>query len=678
MAKNNYIADGVCRADGVVLADGAWQLSAGSYLVESEDKLEDIVDAKPGAWASTAGNRQRWQLDTDGVTWQPVAETAVDQAVSSAAESAASAAESAAVATTVKNSIPESYSDLSDDIVGIKNQMDALFAVQTADTSTINVSGKYLFDPKPATKVIASTNCTFTGRNLMPIYTALGNKYPTVDNDRAYRQMWGTETSEMVTMLNQLPAGKYTLTVAVLLNEVNASYDGTSEQKVGLTVYVDETQIEGASNITESSTGDVEEASVTFTLTEDTAGQISHAYLYVGNATGGTALKWQYRLAYAQIESGVKTSYKEYTEITGTETVAFDLKMSATATGNYTITYVESDGLTADEELPEYFQNEVEDCVSKLENYCTDKALVYMIVTDTHVHTDSATRNRWKATIKNLKAVHKSYQADGLIHLGDMINGTIPSSASKEIIRMIRDDLRSVMEPNFILVGNHDTNTHYGTNMDDPITEAEMYALWERYNEKDITSRPGALPYWYKDYDSLGIRVICLSSSMGDGTHGAHGDNWGFPTAEITWLQNEALDTDYQVLLFSHMPMTQGYISNAGELPYNGPDMINAIAAFQSGGGVVIGLINGHTHFDYVNNNGHFKEISLGCTKLTNNTADTYGTSIFQFAPAEAVCYGRTSGTVTQDLWNILVVKPTERECKLIRFGAGEDVTWTY
>ena len=327
-------------------------------------------------------------------------------------------------------------------------------------------------------------------------------------------------------------------------------------------------------------------------------------------------------------------------------------------------------------ELPSYFSDEVIDCRDKLESYCTEKALVFALVTDSHIYnySDKKSKGWWKDTIRNIKAVNSVYQLDALVHMGDMVNGSLPKAETIDLIRETRDDLRSVLEPNFILVGNHDDNSFTSY----PITEAEMYALFCRYNEKDVTNRPTNKLYWYKDYNSLGIRVVFLSSHLGDGLDGQTSETWGYPQDEVTWFINEALDTDKQILMLSHMPFTQGYISGNSNLPTNGNLMIQAVNTFIGNGGVVIGLINGHTHFDYINDNGSFHEISQGGELNTTNTSDKTGTSIASFVPESAIQYGRTERTLTQDLWNILVVRPTSRTCKLIRFGAGVDVTWTY
>lgn len=333
----------------------------------------------------------------------------------------------------------------------------------------------------------------------------------------------------------------------------------------------------------------------------------------------------------------------------------------------------------ATEKIPSYFQEEVERVREKLENYCTEKALVYAVVTDSHVgkSEDNVSQALWNSTVRNIDAVNKAYPLDSLIHLGDIVNGSLPKEDTLNIIRSIRNNMTDIISPNFMLVGNHDLNTFYN-DMSEPITEAEMYSVWMRYAEKEITKRPSAKPYWYKDYEQFGIRVIYLSASMGDGTHGGLAENWGYPIEEVNWFTEEALDTDKQILMFSHMPMSQGYIFGDASLPHNGNLMKQAVDAFKTNGGTVIGLINGHTHWDYKHDNGRFCEVSLGAEVITDNTVDKTGSEIASYVPDTAVMYGRVVGTVTQDLWSILVVRPESKTCKIIRFGAGNDITWSY
>ena len=327
----------------------------------------------------------------------------------------------------------------------------------------------------------------------------------------------------------------------------------------------------------------------------------------------------------------------------------------------------------ASDNLPSYFSDEVASVVASAKGYCKEKALVFALVTDSHLNNDYGYQI-WNDTVKNILAVNKEYQIDGIIHLGDMINGDDTNAVGQEQLDLIRNGLRESGVDTAYLEGNHDLNSFYN-NMADPIVEAEMYAEMFRFNANKIV-RPDGKLYGYQDFDNLGIRVVHLLSSMGDGTHGGQGTNWGYPSAELTWVENVALDTNYQVLFFSHMPFTEGTISSSSTLPTNGNSLKTIINTFIANGGVVIGLFHGHTHYDDMYNNGKFYEVSIGCESYTYTASDT--TPSAAYAPATAVIPARMRYTVTQDLWDLIIVRPVSKTVKIVRFGAGSDRSFSY
>jgi hypothetical protein len=171
--------------------------------------------------------------------------------------------------------------------------------------------------------------------------------------------------------------------------------------------------------------------------------------------------------------------------------------------------------------------------------------------------------------------------------------------------------------------------------------------------------------YWYKDYDSFGIRIICLDSHMGEGTNG-YGSSWGYPKEVIDWVRDKALDTNYQVLFLSHIPLTADY--NAYQSPIINSELLRGIIKnFMTNGGTVIGFIHGHTHWDFIGmkEDNTFYEISIGAS----NATVSYG----PYKPENAIVPDRISGTATEDLWDIVIIQPESRQIKMIRFGAGTD-----
>lgn len=323
-------------------------------------------------------------------------------------------------------------------------------------------------------------------------------------------------------------------------------------------------------------------------------------------------------------------------------------------------------------DIEPYFFTEISDTITKAKSACTEKALVFAVVTDSHVHYDD--RQVWDDTVKNILKVNDDYQIDGIVHLGDIINGDIAKTQEIEILDYIRNGLRTSGESVSYVEGNHDLNSFYDNNSD-PITEAEMYANMFRFNASEI-NRPNGKLYGYRDYDMYGIRAVYLLSSMGDGTHGGQGNNWGYPQDELTWVQDVALDTDKQVVFFSHMQFTEGMISTSATLPTNGNALKAIVSNFIDNGGTVVGLFHGHTHWDYLYDNNKFKEVSIAAETYQYNATDSHPTA--SYAPSDAVIPARLRYTVNQDLWDLVVIRPTSRTVKLIRFGSGTDREFSY
>ena len=338
---------------------------------------------------------------------------------------------------------------------------------------------------------------------------------------------------------------------------------------------------------------------------------------------------------------------------------------------------VEKYGLKSEAEtgLPLYFQNEVDNTVATVKNFCGEKALVLAAVTDSHLN-ETYGYQVWNDSIRNMAAVNAKYPIDGIVHMGDIINGSAASSVGLEQLDMARSNFLGIGKNAAFLEGNHDLNSFYNSNAD-PINEAAMFSEVFRFNGTEIV-RPDGKLYGFRDYDALGVRVVYLHSSMGDGTHGGRGDNWGYPQDELTWVQNVALDTEYQVLFISHMPMTQGHISDASNLPTNGDALKTIVSDFIDNGGVVVGLLHGHTHWDDILDNGKFKEVSVGCEDYTYTANDIVGTNINSYTPASTVKPARMRYTLTQDLWDVVIVRPASRTVKLVRFGAGVDRAFSY
>ena len=89
------------------------------------------------------------------------------------------------------------------------------------------------------------------------------------------------------------------------------------------------------------------------------------------------------------------------------------------------------------------------------------------------------------------------------------------------------------------------------------------------------------------------------------------------------------------------------------------------------------GFFNGHTHKDFmaVNSIG-VNEVQTGCQNMRQSgSAGTYSYNDGEYTPSVP---SRTLGTATQELWDIVVISPEEGAVNIIRYGAGNDRSYSY
>lgn len=352
---------------------------------------------------------------------------------------------------------------------------------------------------------------------------------------------------------------------------------------------------------------------------------------------------------------------------------------------------------------PDYFYAETADTISKIATLRTENTLFIAHITDSHIYTSSDNKQYFDDQMASMKAVCAAIKPDLVVHGGDMTNGSENKSTTIAFTNDVVAQMREVGRDNtLILIGNHDGNrVSSSQSSDEEITEAEMLSMYRSWN--DGFTYPDGKMYGYRDYDNLGLRVIRMHSYMGDGTLGGTGANWGYPSDEVAWFKDTALDTDHDVVLLSHQtlsPVLQGY-QESQDIPHNGTTIQQAIDAWQTDNKKCVGVIHGHVHWDYVHtgkgtytvidhdtktnvtrtgNYGEFYEYGLGLANyLTSfSTADTTPVSSYRDVPSGAVAYGRTKGTVTQALWTAIIINPTTKRIDLVRFGAGNDISMSY
>lgn len=295
----------------------------------------------------------------------------------------------------------------------------------------------------------------------------------------------------------------------------------------------------------------------------------------------------------------------------------------------------------------DYFKEEIQKTADTVNSLRDNDSLVFGLMTDSHFVINGG----WDDTLYNLQQVNKKAPFDGFIHLGDYTDGMTPVAITKEYFNNIYTDLKTLGVPLYLVLGNHDAN--YFRNNPGAMSGIEQ---GEFYLKKDK-------PYYYEDFENHKLRLIVLYSF--DHTQKTQETRYGFPSEEVEWVQQvlDSTPTDYKVLICSHVPLLAKMHYWSKEIR-NSDAMIGAFNSFISKGGTILGFIHGHNHAEQINKELAFPIISIGCTKCED---------FKDRKPEGSYTYDRTVKTVTQDLWDVLIVKPKENKLEFVRFGAGED-----
>lgn len=320
----------------------------------------------------------------------------------------------------------------------------------------------------------------------------------------------------------------------------------------------------------------------------------------------------------------------------------------------------------------DYYLAEIEQTISDVRNANTEPGLVFFVCSDIHyfsqIGTYLGTLLKYDSVTDmcvNMKNVAKAIKIDGLVCLGDVVdsNGYTTDETTKQA-NYVMEQLQSVGLPLIYVMGNHDDNRYVEG---EAYSKQELYSMYMSYCPVDRVSDYtfGGLNY-YLDYPAYKIR--CLIVDEND----YYDDNWhyGYSLETVAWFENQLdnIPTGWGVLVFTHRGIVN--TNNAGSTMHiNEQSMIDAVQSFINGGGNYIATIYGHSHVDF-SNTTPWLEISIGSAKVHNTTIDG--------APSGSINQTRTRWTATEDLWDVLIVQPNSRTIKTIRFGAGDNRSFTY
>lgn len=334
-----------------------------------------------------------------------------------------------------------------------------------------------------------------------------------------------------------------------------------------------------------------------------------------------------------------------------------------------------------------YFQEELEDTITKVKALQTNQCLTFLVCTD--IHYGSHDTIVFPHTITNMRAFAAKVPTDGIICLGDITDGELEKDKTRILNNIVMSLFESTNLPLYFAAGNHDCNPRYdvGWPRSESFTTPEMYK--EYYSRMcQLNINPDLNSYgvnYYKDFIKQKIRLISIDCANTDELVNT---SYKYPADTINWFANTLWSTpdNYTVLLISHLSPYPDH--NGGHtVPYNAIDNDdneeNGLNGLQSKINIwlsdnsshkIISFI-GHSHGDWETTNPYL-EIMFDCNKghTTEYWEEDDNRSQWDYPPRSRG-WARSIGTVTEDSWTAVVINPTSRKIDCIRFGAGVDRT---
>lgn len=291
-------------------------------------------------------------------------------------------------------------------------------------------------------------------------------------------------------------------------------------------------------------------------------------------------------------------------------------------------------------EAKECFVEEIEDTASKVKK----ELLAFCLLTDSH-YTVNGT---WEDTADNISKIIAKADINGIIHLGDFTDGMTSKKVTAAYTKRMLSDLAKNDLPVYLTLGNHDSNYFRGNKERFSIEEQKQVFGLER-------------EYYYKDFTDQKLRCLFLSSYDINTPI-----RYGFTLEQVKWVEETLNETPdgYKVIIFSHEAPLDNLDYWARIIRY-GHEMMDVLENYNAQENKqILAYIHGHTHAEHVYRGASFPIISIGCNKCEYFPDKK---------PEGSHAYERVPGTVTQDLWDVLMIDSEGETLHFVRFGAGED-----
>lgn len=352
-----------------------------------------------------------------------------------------------------------------------------------------------------------------------------------------------------------------------------------------------------------------------------------------------------------------------------------------------------------------WFQNGLRVLVNKIEQEREEDSSVVVFATDNHQALSSLTRAnadifRYSNNhIKNIAELTTMTDIDLVVLGGDNADGSSSKTLQTTALQRVVSTIGLSNCPYMICKGNHDDNSWYARDlaglqwdMRNIIQPSEMNQLLidpiRHIDGMNVTEFQTAY------IDIKKIRHIILNSVDLPYTLNSNGNpmfpainSMGYSSQQLAWLIDTLKSTpdDYQVCFYQHHSYGYTYASSYSSSNYNMEPMMeilnafqnhkkakiynddpnfttNLVADFTNNKATILYGAHGHHHNDRLMKWNDINFISTGCSAPIPRHLD--GTGLLD---------DRELQTIKEDLFDVMIITPSKRKIKLLRFGAGKD-----
>ncbi len=363
------------------------------------------------------------------------------------------------------------------------------------------------------------------------------------------------------------------------------------------------------------------------------------------------------------------------------------------------IQHIKENGTDA-EYLPSYITEEAEKVLSKVLECQTENSLVFIASSDAHLKNgDYNSETGIRHLSQAMRLISERYPLDFAAYLGDMTSGGTSKDIAdgKNEIMRVNSALFSSHHnlPSFVCSGGEDNLLKSYYRNDEYITQINLLNLIGRWN-KNITDGYRTRGYFYRDFDELKVRVICLNTND---TYGvllnAASDTAVMSSGQLQWLC-ESLDLSekttpdsWGIILLGHHPLNmidkfplavsilEAY-TKGGEINAASSDGNNIAYDFAGKNKArIFAQFHGHLHNYKVSfiTDSNIPLVSIPNAGFYNNnfyTADTY-TQAENLTYGENLTYNKTVNTADDTAFCVVVINKSTGKIHAVHYGAGVD-----